>query len=106
VRILARIVSLITTVVVGLIVIGILLVVLKANPHNDIVRHILDWARWLVGPFKDIFKPHNPRVRVAVNWGLAAIVYGLIGSLIVRLLQRGGARVGGGGGRGLRRRRR
>jgi hypothetical protein len=104
-RILARIVSLITSIVVGLIVIGILLVVLKANPHNDIVRHILDWARWLVGPFKDIFKPHNPRVRVAVNWGLAALVYGLVGGLIVRLLQRGGARVGGGRG-GLRRRRR
>jgi hypothetical protein len=104
VRILARIVSLITTVVVGLIVIGILLVVLKANPHNDIVRHILDAARWLVGPFKDIFKAHNPRVRVAVNWGLAAVVYALVGGLIVRLLQRGGSRVGGGGG--LRRRRR
>ena len=93
-RILARLVSLITTAVVGLILIGILLVVLKANPHNDIVRWILDAARWLVGPFKDIFKPHNFRVRVAVNWGLAALVYGIVGGLIVRLLQRGGARVG------------
>ena len=87
-RILARIVSLITSIVVGLIVIGILLVVLKANPHNDIVRHILDWARWLVGPFKDLFTIKNAKVEMAVNWGLAALVYLVVGSIIARVLRR------------------
>lgn len=84
----ARVVRLITALVVGLIVVGILLVVLKANPSNGIVSALLDAARWLVGPFKGIFDVGGHKLDVAVNWGLAALVYGAVGSLIARLLAR------------------
>ena len=84
----ARIVSLITAIVVGLIVIGILLVVLEANKSNDIVKALLDAAKFLVGPFEDVFKPDDPKVKVAVNYGLAAVVYAIIGGLIAKLLRR------------------
>jgi hypothetical protein len=84
----ARIVSLITAVVVGLIVIGILLTVLDANKSNDIVKALLDAAKFLVGPFKDIFKPSDAKLKVAVNWGLAAVIYAVVGGLIARLLRR------------------
>ena len=84
----ARIVSLITSIVVGLIVVGILLVILEANKSNDIVKALLDAAKFLVGPFEDVFKPDDPKVKVAVNYGLAAVIYAIIGGLIAKLLRR------------------
>ena len=84
----ARIVTLITWAVVALIVAGILLVVFEANRENDIVNSLLDAAKFLVGPLDDVFKPEGRKARIAVNWGLAAVIYALIGSLIARLLRR------------------
>jgi uncharacterized protein involved in cysteine biosynthesis len=83
---LARIVRLVVVVVVVIIVAGILLVVLKANPTNSIVSQVHDWARWLAGPFDGIFSFHNAHVAIAVNWGIAAVVYLIVGGLIGRLL--------------------
>jgi hypothetical protein len=85
---LARVVGIVTAVVVGLIVIGILLTLFDANKDNQVVKWILDAGKWLVGPFKDVFKPDSAKTKVAVNWGLAAVIYALVGGLIVRLLRR------------------
>ncbi|HMJ95792.1 MAG TPA: hypothetical protein VK486_08060 [Thermoleophilaceae bacterium] len=84
----ARIVSLITSVIVGLIVIGIVLVLLEANRDNSIVDWLVGAAHWLVGPFDNVFKPDGHKLRVAVNWGLAAVIYSIVGGLIARLLRR------------------
>jgi hypothetical protein len=84
----ARIVSLITAIVVGIIVIGIVLVLLDANKSNDIVKALLDAAEFLVGPFKDVFKPDGAKAKVAVNYGLAAVIYAIVGGLIAKLLRR------------------
>jgi hypothetical protein len=83
---LARVVRLIVAIVVLILVAGIVLVVLKANPANMIVADVHDAARWLAGPFDGIFSFHNARVAVAVNWGLAAVVYAVVGGFIARLL--------------------
>jgi hypothetical protein len=85
---LARLVSLVVSVVVGLIVVGIALVLLEANKNNDIVDAVLDAGRFLADPFTDVFKPDGTKARVAVNWGLAAVVYSVAGGLIVSLLRR------------------
>jgi hypothetical protein len=85
---LARVVRLVVSVVVLIVVAGILLVVLKANPTNAIVSDVHGWARSLAGPFDGIFSFHNPRVAIAVNWGIAAVVYLFVGGLIVRLIGR------------------
>jgi hypothetical protein len=74
--------------VVGLILIGILLVVLEANRSNDIVKWLLDAAKFLVGPFEDVFSPEGRKAKVAVNYGLAAVIYAIVGGLIARLLRR------------------
>jgi len=75
-------------VIVLIIVVGIVLVLLKANPSNGIVSQIEDWARSLAGPFDGMLSFHNATVATAVNWGIAAIVYLFIGGLIARLLSR------------------
>ncbi|MDQ6878670.1 MAG: hypothetical protein M3082_13485 [Candidatus Dormibacteraeota bacterium] len=87
---LARLVQLVVSIVVAIIVAGILLVVLKANPANSIVSEVHDWARSLAGPFDGMFSFHNAHVAIAVNWGIAAVVYSLVGGLIARML--GGSR--------------
>jgi hypothetical protein len=83
---LARVASLALSLVVLIIVAGILLVVLKANPANSLVSDARSWAHWLAGPFDGMFSLHSANAAVAVNWGVAAAVYLILGGLIVWLL--------------------
>ena len=85
---LARIVGLVGSAVAVLIGAGILLVVLDADPRNDIVEAVTDAARWLSGPFHGLFDLRSANWQVAVNWGLAAGVYYALSRVIVRILAR------------------
>jgi hypothetical protein len=84
----ARIVSLITSIVVGLIVVAIVLVLLEASRQNGIVDWLVGAGSWLSQPFHGMFSLDSHKATVAVNWGLAALVYGLVGGFIARLLRR------------------
>jgi hypothetical protein len=75
-------------VIAGIIILGIVLVLIKANPNNQIVDFILDVGRFLTKPFHNLFPQDNPRQDILVNWGIAAIVYLIVGSLIARLARR------------------
>jgi hypothetical protein len=83
---LARLVRIVAGIVAAIIVAGILLFVLKANPTNSVVSAVHDTARTLVGPFDGMFSFHSAKVAVAVNWGIAALVYLVVGALIARLI--------------------
>ena len=83
---LARMVKLAATLVAGVIVVGILLHVFDANSSNAIVSLVYDICRPLVAPFKNLFSLNNPKVQIAVNWGIAAAIYALVGAVIARLL--------------------
>ena len=85
---LARIVRLVGSIVAGLIVVGILLIVLDANPANDLVNWLSNAARWLAGPFHGLFDLKSNEWQVAVNWGLAAIAYLALSRVVARLLAR------------------
>jgi hypothetical protein len=89
-----------TAVVVVLIVAGILIHVLGASTSNGLVSFVDDAARWLTQPFHGIFNPSGADARIAVNWGLAAVVYAIAGNVIARLLARSAV---GGRSRGFRR---
>jgi hypothetical protein len=82
----ARLVRLCASLVVLLIVVAILLRVLDANSANTIVHDIHRAARTVVGPFHNLFALHRPKVAIAVNWGIAAVVYGIVGGLVARTL--------------------
>jgi hypothetical protein len=84
----ARVVTLVATVVAAILVLGILLVLLDANRSNDIVQTVHDAAEFLAGPFKGLFDLDRPRVQTAVNWGIAAVVWFALGRLIARLILR------------------
>ena len=85
---LARLVRFLTTAVVVVIVLGIVLHVLDANAGNAFVSAVHDVAGWLVTPFKGLFSFGDNELQIAVNWGIAALVYGLVGGFISRMLAR------------------
>lgn len=85
---LARLVTLVTGIVVGIVVIGILLVVFDANRGNGIVDFVLDVGEFLVEPFDNVFKPDGKKARVGANWGVAAAIYACVGATIAGLIRR------------------
>ncbi|UGQ12170.1 hypothetical protein LO772_00735 [Yinghuangia sp. ASG 101] len=87
-NLLALVIRIATGVVVGILVLHILLVLLEANPDNDLVRTLTDWANGLTGWAKDLFTPDGHKARVFVNEGLAAVVYALIGGALTRAATR------------------
>jgi hypothetical protein len=82
---LSRAISIVTAVVVLVIVAGILLVVLEANQDNDLVSLINDVAEALVAPFENLFTLDERKTEVAVNWGIAAVVYLIVGRILAAI---------------------
>lgn len=87
-KILATIITLITAVVAVFLALGIILIVLGANKDNGIVMFVVDTARYLAGPFGDLFDLEALKQRIAINWGIATAVYAAIGLFIASLLRR------------------
>ncbi|GAA0573876.1 hypothetical protein [Actinomadura livida] len=86
--VLATVISVITTVAVLILAVHIVFVAFEANTANGIVSWFSDRATDLSWQFKDIFQPADPKLEVAVNYGLAALVYLLIGRLLTNLTRR------------------
>jgi hypothetical protein len=84
---LARAVDLVGAVVALILIVGILLVLLGANRHNGLVQAVRDAADWLAGPFNGLFSLSHHKVELAVNWGVAALVWLLLARLIARVLR-------------------
>jgi hypothetical protein len=82
----ARAIWMVTGVVVGLIALGIAFTALHASPTNTIVSHVHSWASWLVTPFHGMFHVRGARGTLALNWGLALVVYVALVWLLTRLL--------------------
>ncbi|MEU6041659.1 hypothetical protein ABZ801_40345 [Actinomadura sp. NPDC047616] len=88
VSVLAGVVSLVTTLVVLVLAVHIVFVAFEANTGNELVRRVAGWAHDLAWQFKDVFQPANAKIEVAVNYGLAALVYLLAGRIVVGLVRR------------------
>jgi hypothetical protein len=88
VNLIATVISVVTTIVVLVLAVHILFVVFEANTGNDIVHWFGARADELAWQFKDVFQPDNAKVDIAVNYGLAALVYLVIGRIIVAVVRR------------------
>jgi hypothetical protein len=84
----ARAIRTITTVVVAVIVVGIVLWVLSANEHNALVGDVHRAARWLVGPFQNVFSVKGAKLDLGINWGVAALIYAVAGGFLASLVAR------------------
>lgn len=83
---LARIVRIVAAVVCGIILLAAVFILLDANAGNSIVSTVRDWGKTLAGPFDGIFHLSSAKATVALNYGIAIIVYGIVAALLVRLL--------------------
>ena len=73
---LARAIRLVVGIVVGIIVLAVILRVVGANPGN-----VID----------NVFSVSGPKLNMALNWGLAALVYAVVGGFIASFAARGAA---------------
>jgi hypothetical protein len=84
----ARAVIVVGTIVAVILVAGILLVVLGANHANEIVKAVRSAAKFLAGPFDGLFKLDSHKATIAVDWGIAAVVWYALARLIARFILR------------------
>jgi uncharacterized membrane protein YraQ (UPF0718 family) len=85
---LATIVRVVCSVVAAVIVVHAVFVLFEANPHNELVQFtagVRDSFGWFT---KDLFSPKDPKIAEAVNDGLAALIWVVVGSLVSKLLVR------------------
>ncbi|GDY30691.1 hypothetical protein [Gandjariella thermophila] len=66
----------------------VVLTVGGANPSNGITRFVANWADPLTLGFRDLFTPDDLKLRVLVNYGLAALFWLIISAVIARLVRR------------------
>lgn len=69
-----------------IIVLHIVFVFLGANTGNDIVSTDGDWAAWLATWFLGLFTPSNYKLQVFLNYGIAALFYLIVGSILRRVI--------------------
>jgi archaellum component FlaG (FlaF/FlaG flagellin family) len=84
----ARLIRLVALAAAAVIVAAIVLRLLSANPTNSIVKDLHDAGQTLAGPFKNLFSIKNPKTAMAVNWGIAAVVYVIVGGFLASLIAR------------------
>jgi uncharacterized Tic20 family protein len=79
----AHIISAVFGLIALIILLHLAFVLLEANPHNPLVNFMADLANWFSWLFRDMFTGiEDPKVRAVVNYGIAALVYLLIGGVL------------------------
>lgn len=80
-----RIARLVLLALALVLVVAIACVLLPTNEDNVIVRNALDLGERVAGPFKDVFTVDDPERMRIYNYGLAAAVYVVLGSIVGKL---------------------
>lgn len=75
-------------VVIALVIaLGILLANVGANGGNAIVKGIHESANFVAGSFTGMIRfTGHPKRAISVNWGIAALVYLLVGAIVARVV--------------------
>ncbi|GAB3280299.1 hypothetical protein [Parasphingorhabdus pacifica] len=84
----ANVVRVVTSVIVTIFVLHVLFVVFGANQGNEFVSIVYTLAKTLVLGLGDVFTPDDAVLGVVLNYGLAALLYLVVGQLIVKALKR------------------
>lgn len=85
---LATIVRVVASVIAALIVIHAVFVLFEANPDNVLVDFTTTWRDTLGGFTKNLFTPSDPKIAEAINDGVAALIWVVVGSLVSKLIVR------------------
>ncbi len=89
----ARVVWVVAAVCAVILLLGALLIALKANPDNGIREFVVGFADRIDGPFTRVnglftFDGKNAAIKSALaNWGIAAVVYAVVGKALQRIIR-------------------
>ncbi|WP_049575953.1 hypothetical protein [Streptomyces sp. SBT349] len=78
----ATIIAVIADVAACIIGLWIIMYLFDANRGNNLVTFVQDAARWLAGWSHDLFTFDEEWARVVCGYGLAAVVYLIVGHLV------------------------
>jgi uncharacterized membrane protein YraQ (UPF0718 family) len=87
-ELLATVVRVVSSVVAALIVAHAVFVLFEANPTNPLVTFTAGWRDTFGWFTKDLFTPSDPTIAEAINDGLAALIWVVVGNLISKLIVR------------------
>ena len=77
-------------IIVAFLVVYILLVTFDANQANQFATFVRNGANFFSLGLGDLFQPPNPKIMIAVNYGIAALIWLFITSLVTGLVRRVG----------------
>ncbi|WP_433468568.1 hypothetical protein [Spirillospora sp. CA-128828] len=78
----------ITGFVAAIFLLHIVFVVFEANQGNGFVHGVYNFAKVLVLGLGDVFTPDDAKLGVALNYGLAALLYVVVGQLVISAFNR------------------
>ncbi|GGU49051.1 YggT family protein [Lentzea flava] len=84
----AGIVSWVGLALAVVLVVHVVLTVGGANPDNPITSTVKAVAEPLALAFRDLFTPADAKLRVLVNFGLAALFWLVVRAIVLRLVRR------------------
>ncbi|GAB2829520.1 hypothetical protein [Lentzea nigeriaca] len=84
----AGIVSWVGLALAVVLVVHVVLTVGGANPDNPITSSVKAVAQPLALAFRDLFTPADAKLRVLVNFGLAAVFWLVVRAIVLRLVRR------------------
>jgi hypothetical protein len=84
----ATVIAVVADIAAFIIGLWIVMYLLDANRANNLVSFVQDAARWLAGWSHDLFTFDEEWARVVCGYGLAAVVYLLLGHLLASRVRR------------------
>lgn len=77
-------------IIVAFLVVYILLFTFDANQSNQFATFVRNGANFFSLGLTDLFQPANPKIMVAINYGIAAVIWMVITSFVTGLIRRVG----------------
>lgn len=74
--------------IVAVLVVFIVLTLLDANFGNTFAGRVRDLATYFDLGLSNLFLPADPKIRVVLNYGVAAVIWYVITAVVVRLVRR------------------
>ncbi|WP_116051213.1 hypothetical protein [Amycolatopsis palatopharyngis] len=90
VGLLASVVRWIGLVFAAILVLHVIFVIGDANPDNGIVSFVTSWSDSLSLGFNDLFTPDDEKLRVLINYGIAAIFWLIVSAVLAKIIRRVG----------------
>lgn len=82
------IIMLVVGIIALILILHIVFVLIGTNPGNTIVSTVGDWAGHLAAWFKGLFDTSSAKWNTVLDYGLATIVYLVVGRLLTGLVER------------------